>query len=227
MTVPHRLYKIGEGRGIQLAMGTLSDSRGIGVNVDHFATLEYSGQPATSTASRSRYRPLKRSARHLLSILAIVLLAGCGRSGSTPVAVTPAATVPATTITETPPPATPSAQGPQFSEIVWTSDWSDRPGEEPLAVTQLRPDSPAIIALTRARMLPDGARIDATWTYNDTSLDSFTTGTTSDNSSNDVWLAFRLDRDPEQLWPAGTYEIVLTLDGAEVERSAIQIAQTP
>jgi hypothetical protein len=127
----------------------------------------------------------------------------------------------------TPAPATPIAREPRFSDIVWSTEWTGAPGEEPVAVAELRTDSPAIIALVHARMLPEGAQIDATWTYNDTSLDAFTTRATTNGSSDDIWLAFRLDRNPDVLWPAGTYKVTLTFNGSEVASGAIQVVEAP
>jgi hypothetical protein len=116
---------------------------------------------------------------------------------------------------------------PQFSEIVWTNEWSDQPGEEPVSVPEFLPDSPVIIALTRAKALPPDAQVDAAWNYNDTSLDAFSTGIVNSGSSDDVWLAFRLVRDPEIAWPAGTYEVTLFLNGVEVMSGSILVVESP
>ena len=142
-------------------------------------------------------------------------------------AITPAATVALEPTLATPRAATPMVQEPQFSDIVWTTAWSGAPGEEPVAVAEMRTESPAIIALVRAYMLPDGAQVDAAWTYNDTSLDAFATRTTTSGSSDDIWLAFRLDRNPDLLWPSGTYQVTLTFNGAEVARDAIPVVEPP
>lgn len=141
--------------------------------------------------------------------------------------MTPAATVPPAPIVATPPPATPVAQEPQFSDIVWTTQWSGTPGEEPATEAELQTDSPAIIALVRARMLPDDSQVDAAWTYNNTSLDAFATQTTTSGASDDVWLAFRLDRNPDLLWPTGTYQVTLTFNGAEVASGTVPVIESP
>lgn len=167
-----------------------------------------------------------RLARVLAPMFVVALLAGCGSADSTPLAVTPLATAPGQSAIATPPLATPTPREPQFSDIVWTSEWSDQPGEEPVAVTELTPESPVIVALTRATALPIGAQLDATWTYNNTSLDAFSTSLVNDGSSDEVWLAFRLDRDPELLWPAGTYQVTLSLNGIEVKRGSVQVVET-
>lgn len=127
----------------------------------------------------------------------------------------------------TPPPATPFVPEPRFTDIVWTTEWAGAPGEKPVAENELESDSPAIVALVRARMLPPGSQVDAVWTYNDTSLDTFTTQVTTSGASDDVWLAFRLDRNPDQLWPAGAYQVTLTFNGAEVMTGAIQVVDSP
>ena len=166
-------------------------------------------------------------ARSLVPMCVVALLAGCGSADSIPLAVTPLATAPGQSAIATPPLATPAPREPQFSDIIWTSKWSDQAGEEPVAVTELMPESPVIVALTRATALPIGAQVDAIWSYNNTSLDAFSTSLVNDGSSDEVWLAFRLDRDPELLWPAGTYQVTLSLNGIEVKSGSVQVVETP
>ncbi|MGD9713946.1 MAG: hypothetical protein AB7V46_18095 [Thermomicrobiales bacterium] len=168
-----------------------------------------------------------RGARILLTLLMVAVCTGCGRSGSPLETGTTIVTPTVPSFQATALPATPAPREPRFSEIVWTNEWSGQPGEEPVALPELLPDSPVIVALTRARALPPEAQVEATWTYNDTTLDAFSTGVVNSGAHEDVWLAFRLTRDPETVWPAGTYEVTLLLNGVEVTKSAIQVIESP
>jgi hypothetical protein len=228
MTVLPWMYKISRAHGIQFAVETNLETGSKHVVVGHSAMQEDTGLRMTMTTLSTRWLAVRRRCvRMTLPLLCILLLIGCGRAGSTPVAITPAAIVPLEPTLATPLPATPAVQEPRFSEIVWTTEWSGAPGEEPVSVAELRTDSPAIIALVRGRMLPNGAQVNAAWTYNDTSLDAFATQTTTSGASDDVWLAFRLDRTPDLLWPAGTYQVTLTFDGAEVASDAVLVVESP
>lgn len=177
----------------------------------------------TPNTRTTRRWPLPDRACMLLSMLAIATLAGCGTAPNAPMAVTPVATAPEAPDLAMPQSATPILREPQFSDIVWTNEWSETPGEQPVAAAELPTDSDVIVALTRARALPAGARVDAAWTYNDTPLEAFSTATEKGDSSDDVWLAFRLERNPDLPWPSGNYAVTLFLDGAEVVRGDVHV----
>ena len=113
----------------------------------------------------------------------------------------------------------------QIGDIVWATS-TDPASNEPIdAVASYRPDAPRIIAAVRTRALSSRSIIEATWEYNDTSLDSFTTRLTPSGSGPEQWISFHIARDPEVPWPVGTYEVAIALDGAIVRQAAVEVTE--
>ncbi|MFT4040862.1 MAG: hypothetical protein QM692_21955 [Thermomicrobiales bacterium] len=173
-----------------------------------------------------------RNARRLAVPLAgggLLLLAGCGSGGPTvsdPPTVTPAAVV----VTATEPPAapagtplpTPTPRPAGLGAVRWSSD---EPGiATPAAgTTLLAAEAPRLVASVPAYSLPPGSQVTAAWFYNNTSLDAFTTTVTTEAPQAEQWLAFQLTRTTETPWPAGTYEIVVSLNGEQAQQASVEI----
>ena len=113
----------------------------------------------------------------------------------------------------------------QIGDIVWTAATDPASNEPTDAVASYRPDAPRIIAAVRTRALSAGSIIEATWEYNDTSLDAFTTRLTPSASGAEQWISFHIARDPEVPWPVGTYEVAIALDGAIVRQAAVEVSE--
>jgi hypothetical protein len=113
----------------------------------------------------------------------------------------------------------------QIGDIVWATS-TDPASNMPIdAVASYRPDAPRIIAAVRTRVLSAGSTVEATWEYNDTSLDAFTTRLTPSSSGAERWISFHIARDPEVPWPVGTYELTIALDGAIVRQAAVEVSE--
>ena len=113
----------------------------------------------------------------------------------------------------------------QIGDIVWATS-TDPASNMPVdTVTSYRPDAPRIIAAVRTRGLSAGSTVEATWEYNNTSLDAFTTRLTPSASGAEQWISFHIARDPEVPWPVGTYELTITLDGAIVRQAAVEVTE--
>jgi hypothetical protein len=113
----------------------------------------------------------------------------------------------------------------QIGDIVWATS-TDPASNAPIdAVSSYRPNAPRIIAAVRTRALTAGSTVEATWEYNDTSLDAFTTRLTPPGSGGEQWISFHIARDPEVPWPVGTYELAISLDGIIVQQAAVEVSE--
>jgi hypothetical protein len=113
----------------------------------------------------------------------------------------------------------------QIGDIVWATS-TDPASNAPIdAVSSYRPDAPRIIAAVRTRALSAGSTVEATWEYNDTSLDAFTTRLNPSGSGAEQWISFHIARDPEVPWPVGTYELAISLDGTIVQQAAVEVSE--
>lgn len=157
----------------------------------------------------------------------LALLTACG-GGPTMVpsatSTPPAATVLAGTPAASPAPATatPTPQPAGLGEIRWSSETMTT--STPVAgVTQLTSNVPRIVANVPAYSLPAGSQVSAAWSYNDTSLDAFATTLTIDQLQAEQWLTFQLSRNAETPWPAGVYEIAVSLNGQVVQSASMEV----
>jgi hypothetical protein len=113
----------------------------------------------------------------------------------------------------------------RIGDIVWATSSNPASNAPINAVSRYRPDAPRIIAAARTRALPAGSTIEATWEYNDTSLDAFTTQLTPSASGAEQWISFHIARDPDVPWPVGRYEVAIWLDGAIVQQAAVEVSE--
>jgi hypothetical protein len=130
-------------------------------------------------------------------------------------------------LSATPRLATPASTiaSPQIGEIVWTTA-TDPASNAPIEpVTSYRSDATRIIAAAPIRALPAGSRIEATWEYNNTSLDPFATQLFPPETLNETWITMHIDRDPEVPWPEGQYKITISLDGVAMQHAAVEVLQ--
>jgi len=190
-------------------------------------------RPRVSPTPDARVRwgapsPPSRWPRLIVCLASVAtLLAGCGGEA---VLVSPSPAVPrAPSAPETSQPspittpATPVAT-PALGEVVWASDVDPKTSAPVTPVTEYAPDAPRLIAVTRAERLPPGSRIDATWEYNNTSLDALTTRVVTADQASDRWISFSIDRDPAALWPVGSYDVAISLNGQVVQRRTVEVA---
>jgi hypothetical protein len=150
----------------------------------------------------------------------LLVLAGCG--GEARLAA-PAAATPTGGDIATPTAAPLATPAPSIGEIVWATSADPVTNAPADAVASYRPDAPRIVAAMPTRGIPGEASIQATWEYNDTPLEAFTTELDRPAQLETTWISFYLDRDPESLWPEGVYAIAISLDGTEVQRSTVEV----
>ncbi len=114
-----------------------------------------------------------------------------------------------------------------IGDVVWATATDPATNAPIEPVTSYRPDAPRIIAAVRTRALSAGSAIEATWEYNDTSLDAFTTRLTPTESGAEQWISFHIARDREVPWPVGRYEVAISLNGAIVRQAAVEVSEQP
>jgi hypothetical protein len=179
-------------------------------------------QAAQPSARRFTTRPRRLCSLFALGLFSLAM-AGCGAGPRlAPPEVGLPTPSPATVSEHVPPVATPLPR-PPISEVVWTSAVDAESSAPTARATQFAVDVPSIIAAVRAGNLPPGSRIAAAWEYNDTSLDAFATELTAVENIDGRWISFTIDRDPEVPWPAGTYEITISLDGTVLEQASTEV----
>lgn len=115
----------------------------------------------------------------------------------------------------------------RIGDIVWTSATDPTTNAPIEPVSGYRPDASRIIAAVQTHALSTGSIVQATWEYNDTSLDAFTTQLTPAQGDVEQWMSFHIARDPDVPWPVGTYEVTISLDGTAVQQAAVEVSEQP
>jgi hypothetical protein len=123
------------------------------------------------------------------------------------------------------PGATPQANlTPGIGGIVWAAAIDETTNAPIEPVSSYVSNAPRIIAAVPAQSLPAGSRIEATWEYNDTSLDAFTTRLSQTEMVDQTWITFHLERDPAVPWPVGTYELSVSLNGTTMQVATVEVS---
>jgi hypothetical protein len=116
-----------------------------------------------------------------------------------------------------------TAAATQISDIVWATATDPATNAPIELVSSYRPDARRIIAAVHMDALMAGSIVEATWEYNDTSLDAFTTQLRPSDTGADQWISFYIERDPEVEWPVGTYDVTVSLDGTTLRQAAVEV----
>jgi hypothetical protein len=175
-------------------------------------------------------RPVARPiGRRLLgaTCLALVcaMLVGCGGelrlvppAGPSPPVMTDAPAGAAATPVST-------AVAAQFGPIIWTTAIDPATSAPIEPVMSYRRDAPRIIAVTQVSGLSAGSAVEATWEYNNTSLDAFSTRLVPAASTPESWISFQIERSPDVPWPVGTYQVRVSLSGTTVQQASIEVTE--
>jgi hypothetical protein len=114
---------------------------------------------------------------------------------------------------------------PQVADVVWATA-ADPATNAPIdPVSSYRQDALRIVAALHLVMPAAGSTFEATWEYNDTSLDAFTTQLKLSESGADQWISFYIERDPEVEWPVGIYGVTISLNGTPVQQGAVEVRE--
>jgi hypothetical protein len=162
------------------------------------------------------------------AVLAVagLLLVSCGGE---PVLMVPDGPSPAPAATSLPV-ASPSAMAatpvpePPLGEVVWATAVDPVTSAPSEPVTAFAPDAPRIIAAVASHRLAAGSRLKATWEYNQTSLDAFTTDLIIPEESTGQWVNFQISRAvTSEPWPEGTYAIAIAVDGTVTRTAEVEV----
>jgi hypothetical protein len=177
---------------------------------------------------RKSARPPRGGTRGFISLAPLfaimLMLSSCGGEARLvpPTAKVPS-TLPAPSGAGTPVPAT-AMPAPAIDAIVWAASVDPATQAPSQRVTSFSTDAPGIYACFSATNLNAGAVVEASWTYNKTSLDAFTTRLVLPDAAPQRWIAVHLTRDPNVPWPAGTYAVTVSVNGKTAQQAAVEVA---
>ena len=107
--------------------------------------------------------------------------------------------------------------------IIWTAAIDETTNAPIEPVSSYVSTTPRIIAAVPVQSLPAGAQIEASWEYNDTSLDAFTTQLSQAEMIDRTWIAFHIERDPAVPWPVGTYQVSVAVNGTTMQVASVEV----
>jgi hypothetical protein len=163
-----------------------------------------------------------RSLRAVLIATGCALLVGCGgpQLAAPDNASTPSEIGTPLVSTAPVPEASPVSS---LGEIVWAASADPVTNTPQETVTTYSPEAPRISAFVLTTALPSGAAIEADWEYNDTSLDAFSRQIVVPTTTDQAWVSFHIDRGDAEPWPAGIYEVTISLNGKPVREAAVEV----
>lgn len=123
-----------------------------------------------------------------------------------------------TALSVTPTPASP----PEIGPVSWAMSIDDATGEPTEKVESFDSASRTIYAVIPVMNVVPGTVFTATWTYNDTLLDSLATSVTVQPNESARWVEFHLTRSDDS-WPDGQYAIAIRVDSGIVQQSSIAV----
>lgn len=144
----------------------------------------------------------------------LLLLAACGSDdvstdSSTPIAATP--------------PSTPASPDMEVGQIIWAQAINPETGEPTDIVTRFTTQSPSINAVIEASNVPEGTEFDATWTINDEPIIATEQDIIASDDLDHAWIAFSFTRDPDQRYPIGQLNVVITTSEGDVREGSVEI----
>ncbi len=164
--------------------------------------------------------------RSFLAAAGCALLVGCGAPQLALPESSPAPAETGTPVAATGRAPIPSPV-PSLGEIVWATSADPETNAPQETVTAYTPEAPRVSAFVLANNLQAGSTIDADWAYNDTSLDAFSRQVIVPAPTDQTWVSFHIDRGDAEPWPAGVYEITISLNGETAREAAVEVvAQT-
>lgn len=186
------------------------------------------------------------------NIAVLLLVAGCGVAAdfaaptATPICEEPGcptgtpAPMPAATIAapphgppdETTPPgaATPlsspvafASAGAALGPVIWTSEIDPETRAPRHRATSLTTDVRAIYATVAVARVRAGTEFGAEWSYNRTRLEAFDATIVADSVGEHLWIEFHLALTRPDVWPNGTYEIAISVNGQPAVTGEIEV----
>ncbi len=168
---------------------------------------------------------VRRSLSAACLALVCAMLAGCGGerrlvppAGPSPQVVSEAPVGPGATPVST-------AVATKFGPIVWATATDSETSAPIEPVLSYPPHAPRVIAVMQTFALSAGSVVEATWEYNNSSLDAFSTRLVAASSTAESWISFHIERDPDVPWPVGTYEVSVSLNGTLAQQSSIEVTE--
>ena len=122
--------------------------------------------------------------------------------------------------------ASPGQQGAspfRSGEIVWSLE-TDAATSAPLVTAESIPaGAPKITAALSIPQGPTPRQVAAVWQYNNTALPAFDATAAVPAGSGSVWIDFSIAMPPGNTWPAGTYEVTISIDGTPAATSVVDV----
>lgn len=148
---------------------------------------------------------------------------------------TPSPVAAATSGTGTPDPnATPPGNQLAFQSelaglgpVEWATEIDPETHEPRQRVESFATDAPVIYAVLAVDHVTAGTTIQAEWTYNRTSLESFDQVVVVESPASNTWLEFHLALTQPGAWPSGQYEITILVNGTPAVTGSVEVVAGP
>ena len=148
------------------------------------------------------------------------------------VAATPASPVASPAPSSTPSPtSTPiagyAASNAELDDIVWAREIDPTTNAPTRVATGFITTDATIYATMAVSRIDAGVTVTAEWSFNGEALPSLTATVTVDQGYQNGWIEFHLTKPETEIWPIGTYGIVIKINGVEALTSDVDVRVPP
>lgn len=133
---------------------------------------------------------------------------------------------PATTVAS--PRSTPvafSATGATLGPVVWASEIDPETRAPRIQASSFLNSVHVIYATVAVERVHAGTEFGAEWTYNRTPLEAFDNVIVADANVETVWIEFHLALTQPGVWPSGTYEVAISVNGQPAVSGQIEVIE--
>lgn len=109
--------------------------------------------------------------------------------------------------------------------VVWATAVDDETRAPADQVARFAANTPTIYATIPVERIAAGTTVQAQWSYNRTRLESFDQTIVAERSDAGVWLEFHLGLRDGEVWPSGTYEVNIAVNGVPALAGRVEVGE--
>lgn len=115
----------------------------------------------------------------------------------------------------------------ELGDIVWSREVDPSTNKPTRVATGFVTTDATIYATMAVTRIDAGLTVTAEWSFNGEALPSLTATVKLDQGYQSGWMEFHLTKPDAEIWPIGTYGIMIKIDGVEALSSEIEVSVPP
>lgn len=109
--------------------------------------------------------------------------------------------------------------------VVWATEIDPTTSAPRTPVESFVTETPTLYATVAVERVHAGTEFGVEWTYNDTRLETLDDVVIAETNSENVWIEFHLTLERPGVWPSGTYEIAISVNGQPAVSGQVEVVE--